>query len=80
MKILMVRDLLALLGRLRAAKIHYTLGDPTQGAVMVSVNVPGERWEIEVHEDGEIGVEVFTSSKGVQGPELIDELVRRFKD
>ena len=75
-----IHDLLTLLARLRAAKIHYTLSDPTDGAVMVNVTVPGERWEIEVHEDGDIGVEMFVSSKGVQGPELIDDLIRRFRD
>ena len=80
MKSATIHDLLTLLARLRAAKIHYTLSDPTDGAVMVNVTVPGERWEIEFHEDGDIGVEMFVSSKGVQGPELIDDLIRRFRD
>ena len=60
-----IRDLLDLLDRLKAAHIYYTLADPTEGAVMVQVAVPGERWEIEIHEDGRISVEVFVSSAGV---------------
>ena len=75
-----ISDLLDLLDRLKAAHIYYTLADPTEGAVMVKVAVPGERWEIEVHEDGRISVEVFVSSAGVQGPELLDDLFRRFSD
>lgn len=47
---------------------------------MVEVAVPGERWEIEFHEDGQIGVEVFVSSKGIQGPELLKQLFQRHSD
>ena len=47
---------------------------------MVEVSVPGERWEVEFHEDGRIDVEVFASSKGVQGSELLEDLFHRFSD
>jgi hypothetical protein len=30
---------------------------------MVEVTVPRERWKIELHEDGKIGIEVFTSKE-----------------
>jgi hypothetical protein len=75
-----IRDLLAFLARLKAAHIYYALADPTEGAIMVEVSVPGERWEIEFHEDGRISVETFTSLKGVQGSELLEDLFRRFSD
>jgi hypothetical protein len=75
-----IQELLAFLARLKAAKIFYTLSDPTSGAIMVEVAVPGERWEIEFHEDGQIGVEVFVSSKGIQGPELLEQLFQRHSD
>jgi hypothetical protein len=65
---------------LRAAHIFYTLSAPTEGAIMVEIAVPGERWEIEFHEDGEIGVERFVSAQGVGGAELLDDLFRRFSD
>jgi tRNA/tmRNA/rRNA uracil-C5-methylase (TrmA/RlmC/RlmD family) len=42
-----IRDLLSFLTRLKTAHVHYALADPTDGAVMVEVAVPGERWEIE---------------------------------
>jgi hypothetical protein len=47
---------------------------------MVEVTVPGERWEIKFHEDGQIGVEAFVSSAGVRGPEALQELFDRFSD
>ena len=74
-----IADLTAFLARLKAANIYYELSDPT-GAIMVEVAVPGERWEIEFHEDGEIGVEVFTSRGPVESAKSLDELFRRFTD
>lgn len=75
-----VHVLLDLLSRLKDAGIYYDLSDPTEDAIMVEVSVPGEKWEIEVHRDGRISVESFVSSHGVQGPERLDELFRRFSD
>jgi hypothetical protein len=75
-----ISDLLNLLRRLKAARIYYELSDATEGAILVEVSVPGERWEVEVHEDGRISTEVFVSSRGVQGQELLEELFARFSD
>jgi hypothetical protein len=75
-----ISDVLAFLERLKAAQIHYRISDHTQGAIMIEVAVPGERWEIEFHEDGRIGAEVFVSSNGVLGPEALQELFARFSD
>ena len=47
---------------------------------MVQVTVPGEYWEVEFHEDGEIGVEVFVSRNGVEKGEVLRELFDRFSD
>jgi hypothetical protein len=74
-----IRDLIDFLDRLKDAHIYYELADPT-GAVMVKVSVPGERWEIEFHEDGQIGIEVFKSRGLIEGPESISELFERFTD
>jgi hypothetical protein len=75
-----IGDLLSFIGKLKAAKIFYRLSDPTEGAIMVEVAIPGERWEIEFHEDGRIGVESFVSSGGVRGQEALKELFTRFSD
>ena len=75
-----ITDLLSFLARLKTAHIHYTISDHTEGAVMVEITVPGERWEIEFHEDGRLSVEQFVSPRGVQGPALLDDLFRRFSD
>ncbi len=75
-----IQDVLELLTRLKAAHIHYRLDDPTEDALMVDVAVPGERWEIEFLKDGEIQIEVFTSNGSIRGPELSEDLFRRFSD
>ena len=75
-----IADLLDFLVRLKSAHIYYKLADPTEGAVMVEVAVPGERWEIEFHKDGEIGIETFVSIGGVGGAERLDDLFSRFSD
>jgi hypothetical protein len=75
-----LKDLLDLLEKLKSARIYYRLSDHTHGAIMVEVAVPGERWEIEFHEDGEIGVEIFASSGGLRGQDALAELFNRFTD
>ncbi len=75
-----IDDLVRFLDRLKAANIHYALSDPTTGAIMVEVAVPGERWEIEFHANGTIGVEIFMSEGGIQGSDRLDSLFERFSD
>jgi len=41
-----IHGILELLARLKAAHMYYRLSDPTEGALMVEVAAPGERWEI----------------------------------
>ena len=74
-----ISDLLTFLNRLKGSRIHYTLADHTEGAIMVEISVPGERWEIEFHHDGRRSVEIFLSS-GVKGEELLEDLFYRFSD
>jgi hypothetical protein len=72
--------LLDLLNRLRSANLAFELSHSRSDAVMVTVKVPGELWEIEFLIDGEVQVEVFRSGGGIEGPSLIDELFNRHAD
>ena len=80
MNLATIRDLLDLLARLKGARIYYTLSDHTADAVMVEASVPGERWEIELHDDGKIGVEVFVSTGRIQDGKALEDLFKRFSD
>jgi hypothetical protein len=68
------------LEKLRVASIYFTLGASRPRMITVYINVPGERWEVEFGEDGEIEVEVFVSRRGVEGQEALEELFQRFSD
>jgi hypothetical protein len=75
-----IRNLLNFLARLKTAKIYYRLSDHTEGAIMVEVAVPGERWEIEFHDDGQIGIEVFASAGVIRDRAHLEDLFKRFSD
>jgi hypothetical protein len=74
------RKLTMFLKQLEQEHIHYTLASHRDGAIMVLVTVPGERWEIEFFEDGSIDVERFISNGEICGEEAFHELFTRYAD
>jgi hypothetical protein len=79
-----LQSLLDFIGKLSSAKIFFRLDSHRDEAVMVRVDVPGERWEVEFFADGEVEVERFLSSGGVCGGEeaqrLLAELIEQNQD
>jgi hypothetical protein len=73
-------DLAALLRRLDAARIAYRLERVRDDAIAIEVAVPGERWEIEWFESGEVEVEIFRSSGEILDARALTELFARFAD
>jgi len=72
-----IPQLLEFLGQLSQAGLSYKLEHNRDEAIMVLVAVPGARWEIEFFADGSIEVEIFESSGGVQGPEMLSRLFKK---
>jgi hypothetical protein len=68
------------LDRLDREDVHYNLASVREGAVMVGITVPGERWEVEFAADGEIEIEVFKSDGEVHGFSIIEDLFIRAKE
>lgn len=68
-------DVACFLRRLEEARIHHTLATVREGAVMVQVALPGERWEIEFFPDRPPEVEVFRSHGTIEGTEALDRLL-----
>jgi hypothetical protein len=60
--------LLGFLDRLEESKLHYRLAH-VRDSIMVEIAVPGERWEIEFFDSGEIEIERFIST----GVDRIDD-------
>lgn len=69
-----------LLDRLDAADFHYTLSSVREGAIMVSVTVPDERWEIEFIDDGDVEIEIFRGDGEVYDFSIIEDLFERDSD
>ena len=69
------RKLLAFLDRLEHDKVWYRL-EHVRNSIMVTISVPGERWEIEFFEDGTLEVELFPRTKGVDA--VNEEWLDRF--
>jgi hypothetical protein len=59
---------------LDATRTHYSLTSVREGAVMVEVAIPGERWEVEFFEGRELEIEVYRSDGTIFGPEKLGEL------
>jgi hypothetical protein len=69
-----LQKLTTFLGDLEQHRIYYTLAHHRDEAVMVTVSIPGERWEVEFFVDGAVEVERFFSTGSIAGPELLTEL------
>ena len=69
-------DVAVFLVELEKARIHYTLTTAREGAVMVQVAIPNERWEIEFFPNRSPEVEIFRGDENMYGPEALDRLFR----
>jgi len=58
----MIISLFDFLRRLEQAKIFFKLERIRDQTIMVHVVVPGQRWEVEFFEDGEVEIEIFRSN------------------
>ncbi len=75
-----MNELLSFLIKLKKAKIYYSLASPREGAIMVEIAVPGERWEVEFMGDGAVEIEVFRSDGKILDKSSLDRLFERFAD
>ena len=73
-------DVLSLLRRLEKAHIAYRLERIRDESLAVEVVVPGERWEIEFLESGELEIEIFKSDGEMLDARALDDLFARFAD
>jgi hypothetical protein len=67
--------LLTVLNKLRAAGVHASLRQDRENAVSIDVAVPGQRWEVDVLDDGSVEVEVFASDGRIGDENDLDRLL-----
>jgi hypothetical protein len=75
-----ISEVFAVLRRLDAARIRYRLEQTRDDAIAIEVVLPGERWEIEFLETGEIEIEIFRSNGEILDAHALDDLCARFSD
>jgi hypothetical protein len=66
--------LLEFLERLEKHGIHYRLEHHRPESIQVNIAVPGERWEGEFLENGDVEIERFVSDRKIYGEETLDSL------
>jgi hypothetical protein len=72
-------SLLAFLERIGDHRLTYRL-QHIRDAIMVCVDVPGERWEIEFFDDGRVEVERFISTGTIEDENLLAILIEKYTD
>ncbi len=77
MKTDLFNKFIAVLNQLQQQKIDYKISHHRDEAVMITVSLVGERWEIEFLENGDIEVEKFISNGEIKGEEALKELFER---
>ena len=71
-----ISKLTSFLDRLDEGDLHYTLSSVREGTVTVAVSTPGERWEVEFMDDGDVEVEIFRSDGEVSGFSTVEQLFK----
>jgi hypothetical protein len=72
--------LLEFIEKLEELKIWYQLRHVRDSFVMVSVDVPGYKWEIEFCVDGTVAIEIFASDGKIYDEEKLVEFFQKFSD
>src|SRR5713226_8709630 len=80
MKNSLFSKMLSFLRKLEEAKIAYTLRHSRDDAIMVKINVPGERWEVEFLEDDDVEIERFVSNGEIHDDSMLNELFAKYSD
>ncbi len=65
------------LDRLDDADIHYTISSTKEGTISIGLTVPGEYWEVDFMQDGDVEVEVFESTGDIRDFTATDELFKK---
>ena len=74
------RGLLTLLDRLGQLKIPYHVRHSPDDAIMVVAHAPGQYWEIEFMQDGDVEIERYRSDGEIDDESVLQELFDLWSD
>lgn len=75
-----MKRIIEFLNRLEENKIFYSISKIRNESILIEVAVPGERWEIEFMENGEIEIEKFISDGTIFNEDELEILFKKFSD
>jgi hypothetical protein len=75
-----LKELINFLNTLEEKNIFYRLNKVRNEGILVEVAVPGQRWEIEFMEDGNVEIEKFISDGDFYDVKEIESLLKDFSD
>jgi hypothetical protein len=65
---------------LHKAGLHFVRSDYRPDAISLYVTVPGQRWEVDVLDDGEVEVECFRSDGSILDEADLKRMIRSFAE
>lgn len=71
---------MAIIHALEAGKIFFTVTRYRFDAISIQAVVPGERWEIDVLEDGRVDFERFVSAGDIEDESTLTVFINRFAE
>lgn len=74
------RQLLSLLDRLGKLKVPYHVRHSRDDAIMVVAHAPGEYWEIEFLQDGDVDIERYRSDGHIDDESILQKLFDLWSD
>lgn len=72
--------LMEIIRALEDARIYYRVAHNRHDGITVEATVPGERWEIDVLEDGDVDFERFVTSGGVAGEQEMNDAIAKWAE
>ena len=72
--------LFELVRKLEDAKIFFTLRRNRTDGISIEAVVPGQRWEIDVLEDGDVAFEVFRSDGSILDEAKLEEFIEQWRE
>lgn len=73
-------SLFTIVAALQQAGISFSIETTRDDALTVVAAVPGQRWEIDVHNDGEIDFEIFQSDGKMLGVRELEESISQWAE
>lgn len=75
-----MKELISFLNKLEEKKIFYQISKIRNESILIEITVPGQKWEVEFMENGDVEIEKFLSNGTIYGNDELAQLFKEFSD